>query len=235
MRISTLLLLAFSLTFGAATSCTITCPAPVVTLPPEALANPGSAPSGADRNRVRLGELGKVASGTDKGPLWHNYVEVYERFLLQWKNDPVKIFEIGIEKGGSLVMWEKYFPRATIYGVDIEDKSTMETPRVRTIVADQSKRAQLQRAIDLSGGDIDILIDDGGHTMEQQQVSLGFLFKFVRPGGYYILEDVHTSIPAFWTAYGVDPDGKNTTLGMIESYMHSVPRPSRASTCCRKR
>lgn len=120
-------------------------------------------------------------------------------------------------------MWHDYFPKASIFGLDIDDKSAMANPRVKTIVGDQSKRDQLQKAIEISGDDIDILIDDGGHTMEQQQVSLGYLVKFVRPGGYHILEDIHTSIPALWPGYGVEPDGSNSTLRMIQNYMQSVP------------
>ena len=66
-----------------------------------------------------------------------------------------------------------------------------------------------------------MLLADGGHTMEQQ-VSLGYLFQFVKPGGYYILEDVHTSIPALWPGYGVEPGGGNTTLKMIQDFMGSA-------------
>jgi cephalosporin hydroxylase len=223
MKTLPLLLAAFTLSLGAATACSVTCPAPVITLPPEALAHSASPSGGAGPSRVKLGELARVASRTDKGPQDHNYVELYERFMLQWKNDPIKIFEIGIEKGGSLLMWQDYFPKATIYGLDIDDKTAMGNARVTTIVGDQAKRADLQRAVDISGGDIDILVDDGGHTMEQQQVSLGFLFKYVRPGGYYILEDIHTSLPALWKGYGVEPDGKNSTLHMIQDYVQSVP------------
>lgn len=171
---------------------------------------------------TQLGELAKAATKTDKGPSGHNYVEVYERFIFQWKNDPIKIFEIGIAEGGSLVMWQEYFPKASIFGVDIVDKSAFANARVKTLIGDQSKRDQLQKAIDVSGGDIDLLVDDGGHSMEQQQVSLGYLFKFVKPGGYYILEDVHTSVSALWPNYGAEPGEENTTLRMIENYMHSV-------------
>ena len=66
------------------------------------------------------------------------------------------------------------------------------------------------------------LIDDGGHTMEQQQVSLGFLFRHLRPGGYYIIEDVHTSLPALWKGYGAARDGSNTTLRMLENFLRSA-------------
>jgi cephalosporin hydroxylase len=221
------LLLSLALPLATNAACAITCPAPVVTLPPQSspAAGPAKAggPSDGGSASFKLGQLAMAAGRTDKGIRGHNFVEVYERFILQWKNDPIKIFEIGIENGGSLLMWQEYFPKATIFGVDIDDKAAMSNARVKTIVGDQSKRADLQKAIDISGDDIDILIDDGGHTMEQQQVSLGFLFKFVRPGGYYILEDIHTSLPELWPGYGVEPDGQNATLHMIQSYMKSVP------------
>jgi len=225
MKVLRSLLLSFALPLAATTACSITCPAPVIHLPSHAAATDDSEQAGAGGGSepFRLGALAKAAGRTDKGTTGHNYVEVYERFMLQWKNDPIKIFEIGIERGGSLLMWQEYFPKAKIFAVDIDDKAAMSNTRVKTIVGDQAKRTDLQKAIDISGGDIDILLDDGGHSMEQQQVSFGYLFKFVKPGGYYILEDIHTSLPALWSGYGVDPDGKNTTLGMIEGYMQSTP------------
>jgi demethylmacrocin O-methyltransferase len=169
----------------------------------------------------QLGVLSAAAGSTDKGPSQHNYTELYERLLFQWKNDPIKIFEIGIAEGGSLAMWQTYFPNARIFAVDILEKSTFDNARVTTLVADQADRDQLQKAIDASGSDIHVLIDDGGHTMKQQQVSLGFLFRHVRPGGYYIIEDVHTSLPALWKGYGVARDGRNTTLRMLENFVRS--------------
>ena len=174
---------------------------------------------------VQLGLLSAAARGTDKGPSQHNYTELYERLFLQWKDEPIKIFEIGVAEGGSLAMWQAYFPKARIYAIDIFDKSAFNNGRVTTLVADQANRAQLQAAVASSGSDIDVLIDDGGHTMEQQQVSLGFLFPHVRPGGYYVIEDVHTSLPALWKGYGVAADGRNSTLRMLENYVRS-PSPA---------
>jgi hypothetical protein len=178
-------------------------------------------PPPAPPPRLQLGVLSGAATATDKGPSQHNYTELYERLLFQWKDDPIKIFEIGIAEGGSLAMWQSYFPKARIFAADILDKSQFNNARVTTLVADQANRDQLQAAIEKSGGDIDVLIDDGGHTMEQQQVSLGFLFPHVRPGGYYVIEDVHTSLPALWKGYGVSRDGANTTLRMLENFIRS--------------
>jgi hypothetical protein len=171
---------------------------------------------------IRLGLLSTAARSTDKGPSQHNYTELYERLFLQWKEEPIRIFEIGIADGGSLAMWQEYFTHARIFAADILPKAQFNTPRVTTFVADQADRDQLQKVVDGAGGDFHIIVDDGGHTMEQQQVSLGYLFKHVRPGGYYVIEDVHTSLPALWKGYGVDRTGRNTTLRMLENFVRSA-------------
>lgn len=155
--------------------------------------------------------------GTDKGSSYHYYTEVYDRFFLPIKDSARKIFEIGIEKGASLKMWQKYFPNAVIYGIDIVDCSYLDSDSIKTSVADQSDRNQLKRSIDIFGGDFDIIVDDGGHGMEQQQVSFGYLFKYVKPGGYYIIEDVHTSL---LPGYGLE-DEENSTLKMIENFIRN--------------
>ena len=169
----------------------------------------------------KLGELAAVARTTDKGPGQHNYTELYERLFLEWKNEPITIFEIGIADGGSLEMWQAYFPKARIFAVDILPKTQFDNSRVKTFVGDQGNRDQLQPAID-AAGQAHILIDDGGHTMAQQQVSLGYLFRHVRPGGYYVIEDVHTSLPALWKGYGVEPGGANSTLRMLENFVRAA-------------
>lgn len=183
-------------------------------LPPQAASPPPPA-------TPQFGVLSAAARATDKGPSQHNYTELYERLFLQWQNDPITIFEIGIADGGSLKMWQEYFPHARIFAVDILPKAQFDNARVRTFVADQANRDQLKRAID-AAGEAHILIDDGGHTMEQQQVSLGYLFRHVRPGGYYVIEDVHTSLPALWKGYGVERGGANSTLRMLENFIRGA-------------
>jgi hypothetical protein len=155
---------------------------------------------------------------TDKcnGPGGHGYVEVYELFFYPIRNVAKKIAEIGIETGSSLHLWREYFPHATIYGIDIDDKSNLDSERIKTFVGDQSKKEDLQKFITKYGSNFDFILDDGGHSMEQQQISLGFLFKHVKPGGYYIIEDLQTSL---WRKYGAEPDESNTTLTMIQNFM----------------
>jgi hypothetical protein len=184
-------------------------------------ASPPLAAPQAPPPSAQLGQLAAAAGSTDKGPSQHNYTELYERLFLQWKNEPITIFEIGVANGGSLRMWQEHFPHARIFAVDIEPKTQFDNERVKTFIADQARRDLLQPAIQAAGA-VHILIDDGGHTMEQQQVSLGYLFRHVRPGGYYVIEDVHTSLPALWKGYGVARDESNTTLRMLERFVRGV-------------
>jgi hypothetical protein len=183
---------------------------------------------GCRRQEKTVGELTRLAGvKTDKGITVHNYTEVYELFFSPLKNTARKVFEIGIAGGGSLEMWRDYFPYATIYGIDIFPKNELDSARIKTFVADQADRRQLAAFIARYGGFYDIIVDDGGHTMEQQQVSLGFLFKHLRPGGYYVIEDVHTSLPEFWSGFGVEPDRANSTLTMINRFIASGRLTSR--------
>ena len=57
--------------------------------------------------------------------------------------------------------------------------------------------------------------------MDHQQVSLGFLFEHLNDGGIYIIEDVHTSIPAYYEGFGQDSTLSNTTLKVFLDYLET--------------
>jgi hypothetical protein len=166
----------------------------------------------------RFGELTELADKykTDKGSALHGYAEVYEYFFYPLKSSARKICEIGILEGASLRMFADYFGGAVVYGIDIKDASQLNSDRIRTFVADQADRKQLSAFAGAHGSDFDLILDDGGHSMTQQQVSFAYLFKYVRPGGYYIIEEVHTSL---LDNYGVEPGEGNTTLTMINHFI----------------
>ena len=91
-------------------------------------------------------------------------------------------------------MWRDYFgSSATIYGVDIESACrTYERPGTHVLIGDQADRTFWRRV--MADGTLpapDIVIDDGGHTPEQQRVTLEELLPRIRPGGVYVCEDVH--------------------------------------------
>lgn len=104
------------------------------------------------------------------------------------------VLEIGVYSGGSLEMWRDYFgSEATIYGVDIEAACrTYESPGTHILIGDQADPSFWRRV--LADGTLpppDIVIDDGGHTPEQQRVTMEELLPRMRPGGVYLCEDIH--------------------------------------------
>jgi len=177
----------------------------------------------------KFGSLTELATKyrTDKGR-GHYYTEVYEYFFYPMKRKARKICEIGVATGASMKMFRDYFSGAVVYGIDIEDASQLDSRTIKTFIADQSNRGQLKGFIETYGSDFDLILDDGGHSMEQQQVSFGYLFRHLRPGGYYIIEDVHTSLAHYYgSAYGYEGDGENTTLTMINTFISSGKLESR--------
>lgn len=129
-----------------------------------------------------------------------HYFDVYERHFSSYRNKEVVILEIGVSQGGSLQMWKEYFgERARIFGIDVDPRcKNLEEENIKIFIGSQSDRKFL-REIKTQIPPIDILIDDGGHTMVQQIVSYEELFDSIKENGVYLCEDVHTS---YWASYG---------------------------------
>ena len=145
---------------------------------------------------------------TDKGSKYenesvHGYAIVYEKFLEQMRNNPIRLLEIGVcmedtNGGHSIRMWRDYFPKSMIYTFDIVDMSDNQVMKdVRDVFfyrGDQSNRKDLENMFESFGSqEFDFILEDGSHIHEHQLISLGKLFEYVKSGGYYILEDM--SIP----------------------------------------
>lgn len=131
---------------------------------------------------------------------WLHYFDIYNRHFERFRDKEAVILEIGIFQGGSLQMWKNYFgSKAKIYGVDINPQcKEFEEENISILIGSQSDREFL-RELKKSIPPIDILIDDGGHTMQQQIVTFEELFSHIKENGVYLCEDLHTS---YWKAYG---------------------------------
>lgn len=131
---------------------------------------------------------------------WMHYFEIYDRHLSRYRGTDVHLVEFGVFQGGSLQMWKEYFgPRAKIYGIDINpDCKLLEEDQIEIIIGDQEDREFLQSVVEMVPR-IDILIDDGGHTMKQQIHTFEEMFYCVENNGVYLCEDLHTS---YWEDYG---------------------------------
>ena len=128
---------------------------------------------------------------TDK---WLHYFDIYTENFSKYKNKKVTILEIGVLNGGSLKMWQNYFSAdSLIVGIDIISKcKKYEKDNIKIYIGDQTDVSFLGSVIkDI--GKPDIIIDDGGHTSNQQIVSFDYLFKHLNNQGIYLVEDTHTS------------------------------------------
>ena len=147
-------------------------------------------------------ELNEIAleCGTDKATK-HKYTFQYARYFEPLRHERLKLMEIGVKSGASMRLWERYFTRAEIVGVDIADCKEHETERVRIFRADQTDREALE-AVVRQTGPLDIVIDDGDHHVEAQLAALGLLWRHVAPGGMYVIEDLASSYrPDFGGGY----------------------------------
>ena len=125
---------------------------------------------------------------------WMHYFDIYDRHFRNFRSTEVHVVEFGVSHGGSLQMWKHYFgPKAKIYGVDLNPHcKQLEEDQITVFIGDQEDRnflESLKEAIPR----IDILIDDGGHTMEQQINTFEILFGHIDSEGIYLCEDLHTS------------------------------------------
>jgi len=160
-----------------------------------------------------------LSVGTDKVTS-HNYAPCYEEHFGPLRSREIVLVEIGVYQGASIRMWEEYFPKAKIYGVDIAPSClAYATPRSRIVIGSQEDPAFLKKLGETTGP-IDILIDDGGHTMNQQRTSFQHLFPRIRPGGLYIIEDLETS---YRPAFGGGHVGlQGTTIRMLKNMIDAI-------------
>ena len=131
---------------------------------------------------------------------WLDYFEVYRRSLARLRGRPIKFLEIGVQNGGSARMWRHYLgPEAILIGVDVDPAcKTLETENLEVCIGDQADPAFWQAFL-ARHPELDVVLDDGGHTMAQQIVTFEALFPALRHGGVYLCEDTHSS---YFPAHG---------------------------------
>jgi hypothetical protein len=118
----------------------------------------------------------------------HSYHETYDKLFTPYQNLKFKLVEVGYYTGGSLRLWEDYFTKAQILGIDITDEHRIsrgepfKTDRVSTLVRD----IRTMKSKDFEG--YEIAIDDGSHHLQDQIKFLEIMLPSVK--GLVIVEDV---------------------------------------------
>lgn len=152
---------------------------------------------------------------------WIHYLDVYQRHFALYRNTPVKMLEIGVDKGGSLELWREYFGGdATIFGIDINPECASQvTPPNQVRVGSQAD-PQFLRSVIHEMGTPDIILDDGSHWAQHQRISFDTLFPLLREGGLYIMEDLHTAY--FFGAYEGGYRRKGTAIERLKDMIDDM-------------
>jgi O-antigen biosynthesis protein len=147
-----------------------------------------------------LRELFATHSGkvSDK---WDIYISEYDRLFQSYRDQPVRLLEIGVQNGGSLEVWCKYFAKAkTIIGSDIDpecERLTFDDPKIVVVVANANTDEAEQQILAQSDA-FDLIIDDGSHQSGDIVRSFARYFTHLANDGLYIAEDLHCS---YWQGF----------------------------------
>ncbi len=148
---------------------------------------------------------------------WAHYFPIYDRHFSWYANKSLTFLEIGVARGGSLQMWQRFFgPLAKIVGIDIRERSkSYEAPGTLVRIGDQADEQFLQSLIDEFGVP-DIVLDDGSHQMGHIAKTFNFLYPRLPKNGVYMVEDLHT---AYWDEFGGGVSKPETFINLSKEYI----------------
>lgn len=170
---------------------------------------------------MTLDEIGQK-HGTDKASRvpghphpTHDYLKLYEKVFEEYDNSRLELFdyqfkilELGLGHGASLRVWEEAYPYAKIVGVDLNDIGQTFGPNVEVLVCDV--REDRFPGLMTERGPFDFIIDDCSHCGEMTIPTFHSLWGLVKPGGWYIIEDIQTDF---------DEQGWPTQKGLMRDFL----------------
>lgn len=171
----------------------------------------------ADDEELADTEISAIFETTESVHKLSHYFPIYQAALGRTE----RMLEIGVDRGGSLQMWRKFLPDATIVGVDISAKAAQFDDPERDVhvrIGDQTDTRFLRSVLD-EFGTFDTILDDGGHSPRQMITSFQHLFPVLMPGGVYIVEDVCAN---YWTMYR---DQRESFIDFVKWLMDAMHAP----------
>ena len=155
-------------------------------------------------NSCELCELGKKYD-TDKSSQrsnvnnerhCHPYTLFYDSLFRSKKNENLKLAELGILDGGSLLMWKEYFTNSELYGFEYNNvlidkfKQNFNNDRITLSNIDVTNKTSIIKAFSELNELYDIIIEDITHQFEDQIRIIDNVYNYLKPGGILIIEDI---------------------------------------------
>ena len=154
-------------------------------------------------------DLGSLFNGYGSDKDRNGYTPIYHALWNSLRDKPIDLLEVGIgtlipeaqssmvgyslpgySPGGSLRAWRDYFRQGKIVGVDVQPDTQFTEERIETFLANSSNKERLDDV--LGQRMFDIILDDGLHWDVVQVQTMENLWSRVKPGGYYVIEDITT-------------------------------------------
>lgn len=169
-----------------------------------------------------------ILYGTDKSSICHGYSKYYENYFNYLRDDEITLLEIGVGGentqlgGASLKSWKDYFQNGKIIGIDIYDKTELNSDRLTVFKGSQIDENFLKELIN-NIGTPDIIIDDASHINPYTIKSFQILFPLLKQGGLYIIEDLSCSY-----RYGFEGNANlqdikpNTIMNYLFKMLHNI-------------
>ncbi len=163
---------------------------------------------GAGPARRRSRELDLARYDTDK--IANGYLDTYDPAFAAWIDQPVKLLELGVHRGGSLRLWCDYFPAATVVGIDVQRPAVAQVPPRAAFFCGRQEDGEFLSSVArrMAPDGFDIIIDDASHIGALTRASFWHLFEHhLKSGGMYVIEDWGTG---YWSDW---PDGRRYQPG----------------------
>lgn len=163
--------------------------------------------------------LKSIAETYNTDKLEHGYIKIYEKYFESIRNENLKVLEIGIADGKSLLMWSDYFKNSTIIGIDIHKidikEKKLNKNNIKVHQGSQSDDKFISEIIK-EYGNFDIIIDDGSHLKKDVIKSFHLLFPHLNNDGLYVVEDMQTSYNHFFGGNPFDLKYSNSHMNFFK-------------------
>ena len=132
---------------------------------------------------------------TDKSNASHGFTKYYTNHLNKLKNRRLNFLEIGSARGGSAAAFVHYFDKSNVFCLDVNlTLVKYKSDKINFFGLDSSNSKMLFKFLKnveekFSVKKFDVIIDDGSHILSDQLFSINYFYKYLKKGGYYIIED----------------------------------------------
>jgi len=146
---------------------------------------------------------------TDKGDHKINakgetYADIYDRYFSSMRYDEINILELGVKGGASIAAFREYFPKAKIYGIDVDPHcKVFDNPSKNIFVEIMSQTDEAAINAFLKDTKFDIILDDASHVNKFTIASYNILNNRIKSNGLYIIEDLGCAYFKLETEFGV--------------------------------